>query len=81
MSEARRNPTAGCRSAPACKLRDLMAELLIRGAWAAYVVTLFPDTFPGILGLSPTGRALAEGAVEPGARPTDLRVLASVAPQ
>ena len=30
-------------------------------AWVARVVTLFPDTFPGVLGASLTGRALAEG--------------------
>ena len=51
--------------------RDLMAEPLIRGAWAAHVVTLFPDAFPGILGLSLTGRALAEGLWN--LRTTDLR--------
>lgn len=51
--------------------RDLMAEPLIRGAWAAHVVTLFPDAFPGILGLSLIGRALAEGLWS--LRTTDLR--------
>ena len=30
-------------------------------AWTANVVTLFPEAFPGILGLSLTGRALAQG--------------------
>ena len=29
--------------------------------WTASVVTLFPEAFPGILGLSLTGRALAQG--------------------
>ncbi len=41
--------------------RDLMAEPQARGAWTAQVVTLFPEAFPGVLGLSLTGRALAEG--------------------
>ncbi|MDO5612012.1 MAG: tRNA (guanosine(37)-N1)-methyltransferase TrmD [Paracoccus sp. (in: a-proteobacteria)] len=41
--------------------RDLMAEPQVRGAWTTNVITLFPEAFPGILGLSLTGRALAEG--------------------
>ena len=51
--------------------RDLMAEPQVKGAWAAHVVTLFPEAFPGILGLSLTGRALAEGLWN--LRTTDLR--------
>ncbi|KRW96060.1 tRNA (guanosine(37)-N1)-methyltransferase TrmD [Paracoccus sp. MKU1] len=41
--------------------RDLMAEPQVRGAWTAQVFTLFPEAFPGVLGLSLTGRALSEG--------------------
>ncbi len=42
--------------------RDLMAEpLQVRGAWVAKVITLFPDAFPGVLGLSLTGKALDFG--------------------
>ncbi len=42
--------------------RDLMAEpLRIKGAWTARVITLFPDAFPGTLGLSLTGKALDLG--------------------
>lgn len=41
--------------------RDLMAEPQVRGAWTANIVTLFPEAFPGTLGLSLTGKALAEG--------------------
>ncbi|MDQ7261468.1 tRNA (guanosine(37)-N1)-methyltransferase TrmD [Paracoccus sp. PS-1] len=41
--------------------RDLMAEPQVRGAWTAQVITLFPEAFPGVLGLSLTGRALSEG--------------------
>jgi len=39
----------------------------IAGAWTAKVITLFPDAFPGVLGLSLTGRALEQGlwALEP----------------
>ncbi|MEO0390086.1 MAG: tRNA (guanosine(37)-N1)-methyltransferase TrmD [Pseudomonadota bacterium] len=31
------------------------------GVWQARVVTLFPDTFPGVLGASLTGKALQDG--------------------
>lgn len=41
--------------------RDLMVEPLVQGAWTANIVTLFPEAFPGTLGLSLTGKALAEG--------------------
>jgi len=39
-----------------------MAEPIRRpGAWIAQVITLFPEAFPGVLGLSLTGKALDEG--------------------
>lgn len=41
--------------------RDLMAPQRVRGAWNARIVTLFPDAFPGTLGLSLTGKALDMG--------------------
>ncbi|MFV0410186.1 MAG: tRNA (guanosine(37)-N1)-methyltransferase TrmD [Paracoccus sp. (in: a-proteobacteria)] len=41
--------------------RELMAEPQVAGAWTANVITLFPEAFPGVLGLSLTGRALTEG--------------------
>ena len=41
--------------------RDLMAARQVKGAWAARVITLFPEAFPGVLGLSLTGRALDQG--------------------
>ena len=42
--------------------RDLMAEpRLVKGAWRATIITLFPDAFPGTLGLSLTGKALDAG--------------------
>jgi tRNA (guanine37-N1)-methyltransferase len=34
---------------------------LVKGAWVAKVITLFPDAFPGTLGLSLTGKALETG--------------------
>ncbi|AUH32495.1 tRNA (guanosine(37)-N1)-methyltransferase TrmD [Paracoccus tegillarcae] len=40
---------------------DLMEEPQVKGAWTANIVTLFPEAFPGTLGLSLTGKALAEG--------------------
>lgn len=51
--------------------RDLMAEPQVSGAWTAQVITLFPEAFPGVLGLSLTGKALAEGLWN--LRTTDLR--------
>lgn len=42
--------------------RDLMTEApLVQGAWTAKVITLFPEAFPGTLGLSLTGKALDFG--------------------
>ena len=44
------------------KPRDLFEEpRMVSGAWVAKVLTLFPDAFPGILGLSLTGKALGFG--------------------
>lgn len=43
----------------------------IKGAWTAKVVTLFPDAFPGTLGLSLTGKALEMGLWS--LEPIDLR--------
>ena len=41
---------------------DLMgAPGRVKGAWAAKVITLFPEAFPGTLGLSLTGKALDQG--------------------
>jgi tRNA (guanine37-N1)-methyltransferase len=41
---------------------DLMEEpRLVKGAWVAKIITLFPDAFPGTLGLSLTGKALDTG--------------------
>ncbi|MEO1154050.1 MAG: tRNA (guanosine(37)-N1)-methyltransferase TrmD [Pseudomonadota bacterium] len=42
--------------------RELMTERPeLARAWAAQVITLFPDAFPGVLGASLTGKALQDG--------------------
>jgi len=52
--------------------RDLMEEpRLVKGAWVAKVITLFPEAFPGTLGLSLTGKALDFGLWR--LEPVDLR--------
>ncbi|WP_172292255.1 tRNA (guanosine(37)-N1)-methyltransferase TrmD [Pseudoruegeria sp. HB172150] len=43
----------------------------LAGAWTAKVITLFPDTFPGVLGASLTGKALEKGLWR--LEPIDLR--------
>lgn len=44
------------------KPRELMRDApRLKGAWCARIITLFPEAFPGVLGLSLTGKALAEG--------------------
>ena len=42
--------------------RDLMEEpRVVKGAFTAKIITLFPDACPGTLGLSLTGKALEMG--------------------
>lgn len=41
--------------------RDLMEEKPTSQAWTANIVTLFPEAFPGVLGLSLLGKARDEG--------------------
>ena len=43
------------------KPRDLMADVQVKGAFTVKIVTLFPEAFPGTLGLSLTGKALDLG--------------------
>ena len=44
------------------KPRELMTDTpRVKGAWCARIITLFPEAFPGTLGLSLTGKALMEG--------------------
>ncbi|MDJ0628198.1 MAG: tRNA (guanosine(37)-N1)-methyltransferase TrmD [Rhodobacter sp.] len=52
--------------------RELIEERPpLRDAWTARVITLFPNAFPGVLGLSLTGKALDEGLWR--LEPVDLR--------
>ena len=52
--------------------RELMTEAPdLAGIWKAVVITLFPQVFPGVLGESLTGKALAEGLWQ--LRTVDLR--------
>ncbi|MXQ09485.1 tRNA (guanosine(37)-N1)-methyltransferase TrmD [Alphaproteobacteria bacterium GH1-50] len=44
----------------------------LKGAWTAKVITLFPEAFPGTLGLSLTGKALDQGLWR--LDPIDLRL-------
>ncbi|MEM9577357.1 MAG: tRNA (guanosine(37)-N1)-methyltransferase TrmD [Pseudomonadota bacterium] len=47
---------------PTLKPRSLMeGDEELAGVWQARIITLFPDAFPGVLGLSLTGKALHEG--------------------
>lgn len=47
---------------PTLKPRELMTNTPeIAGAWKAKIITLFPEAFPGTLGLSLTGQALKDG--------------------
>ena len=42
--------------------RDLMGETpQLKNAWRVKIITLFPESFPGVLGASLTGKALQEG--------------------
>lgn len=44
------------------KPRDLFEEpRVVKGAWTVKLITLFPEAFPGVLGLSLTGKALDFG--------------------
>lgn len=47
---------------PTLQPRELMTNTPeLAGAWAAHIITLFPQAFPGVLGESLTGKALVEG--------------------
>ncbi len=41
--------------------RDLMNDVQVKGAFTVKIITLFPEAFPGTLGLSLTGKALDLG--------------------
>lgn len=62
MSEASSISGDGPQARAATASRDASAgERNASDAWTAKVITLFPETFPGVLGASLTGRALREG--------------------
>lgn len=46
---------------PSATPRELAGPPPVAGAWEARVITLFPEAFPGTLGLSLTGKALEMG--------------------
>ena len=47
---------------PTLKPRELITPTPdLAGVWKAKIITLFPDTFPGVLGESLTGKALKDG--------------------
>lgn len=74
MPDAADTPKSHGRLAirPSLKPRDLMEEpRLVKGAFVARIITLFPDAFPGTLGLSLTGKALDSGLWH--LEPVDLR--------
>ncbi|MCG6901398.1 MAG: tRNA (guanosine(37)-N1)-methyltransferase TrmD [Rhodobacter sp.] len=54
------------------KPRELISDTPdLQGAWTARVITLVPQTFPGVLGASLTGKALEQGLWQ--LQPIDLR--------
>ena len=47
---------------PSLKPQSLMKDTEeLAGVWQARIITLFPETFPGVLGASLTGKALKDG--------------------
>jgi tRNA (guanine37-N1)-methyltransferase len=68
MSDAPESPDAPSRShgrltvSASLKPRELMTDRPpLARAWTAKIITLFPEAFPGVLGLSLTGKALDLG--------------------
>lgn len=62
MSEEKPKSHGRVAIAASLRPRDLMeGPPRLKGAWCAKMVTLFPEAFPGVLGLSLTGKALNEG--------------------
>lgn len=62
MSEAKAKSHGRLAVSASLKPRELMGDdPHLQGAWVARIITLFPEAFPGTLGLSLTGKALAEG--------------------
>jgi tRNA (guanine37-N1)-methyltransferase len=62
MSAAPPRRAAGRLSVtPSLAPRDMDRPRALARVWQARIITLFPEAFPGVLGLSLTGRALKEG--------------------
>lgn len=64
MSEMPEKPKSHGRLSITASLkpRDVLEDLRrVKGAWCARIITLFPEAFPGTLGLSLTGKALDQG--------------------
>ncbi len=62
MSEAKPRSHGRVAIRASAQPRDLMGgPPALAGAFAVRVITLFPEAFPGVLGLSLTGKALTEG--------------------
>lgn len=62
MSEAKAKSHGRLAISASLKPRELMGDdPHLQGAWVARIITLFPEAFPGTLGLSLTGKALTEG--------------------
>jgi len=62
VSEAKPKSHGRLAISASLKPRELMGdEPHLQGAWVARIITLFPEAFPGTLGLSLTGKALTEG--------------------
>ena len=61
MSTPPRRAAGRLAASPSLSPRDLSRPRPPAMAWQARIITLFPEAFPGVLGLSLTGRALKEG--------------------
>ena len=62
MTEAKGKSHGRLSIAATARPRELITDRpQLKGAWEARVITLFPEAFPGTLGLSLTGKALQEG--------------------
>ena len=62
MSEDKPKSHGRLAMSASLKPRELMSGTpRLKGAWCARIITLFPEAFPGTLGLSLTGKALQEG--------------------
>ncbi len=62
MAEKKAKSAGRLSARPSLQPRELMTDTPdLAGAWTAQIITLFPETFPGVLGASLTGKALQHG--------------------